>query len=636
MSTTTSPDTLLAETGDRLHTDISAAALCRFVIRYALRRWRGMAAVMLAMFLKIGFDLLKPWPAKILVDHALRNKPMSPLLARLVNALPGSPTGHSLVGWCVAATVVLFLLAWSLGVFSAMSNVAFGQRLALDMAGDLFSHLQRLSLRFHHRRTVGDLIRRVTTDSASVTTIVKDALLPAVSSIASLLIMFAVLWSLNAPLALASMAVVPMLAAVFRRYAEPMLRASYRQQEVDGRIYNVVEQTLSAMPVVQAFSREDEADRVFRQHAHESVNCALATTTVQLKFKVLTGLCTSIGTATVLWIGANQSLAGDVTVGDLLVFLSYLASVYAPLEALAYTSSTVQNAAGSARRVVEVLQADPEVVDRPHARPLSTVAGHVRIENVTFGYEADRPVLRAVSLEALPGQMIALVGPTGAGKSTLAALVPRFFDPWQGRVTVDGQDLRDVRLANLRASVSIVLQEPLLFPISIAENIAYGRPDATREEIIAAARAANAHEFIVALPDGYDTVVGPRGATLSGGERQRVSIARALLRDTPILILDEPTSAIDAGTEALILDALRKLMLGRTTLVIAHRLSTIREADRIVVLDAGQVVEEGTHEQLLQKQGLYSQMHLPSPPAGRGFDETLGREADSGPGGRNA
>jgi ATP-binding cassette, subfamily B, bacterial len=505
--------------------------------------------------------------------------------------------------------VVLFLLGWALGLAAALANVGLGQRMVYDLAADLFGHLQRLSLRFHSRKAVGDTIRRVTTDCGCVAAIVRDALLPVLTAAASLVVMFAILWGLDPLLTLLALAVVPYMVWVFRRYAKPMLQRSYEQQEVEGRMYDVVERTLAAIPVVQAFGGEEEADRRFRHSAEDSVRAALATTDVQLRFKVLMGLATAAGTAVIVWVGAGHALNGELKVGDILVFLSYIASLYGPLEALMYTSSTIQGAAGSARRVLEVLRTEREVADRPGAVALPPAAGHVRVENVTFGYEPGRPVLKGVSLEALPGQTVAVVGPTWAGKTTLVSLVPRLFDPWEGRVTVDGRDVRDVRLASLRGQVAFVLQEPFLFPLTVAENIAYGRPEASRAEVEAAAKAANAHAFIERLPHGYDTRVGERGATLSGGERQRLSIARAFLKDAPILILDEPTSALDAETEGLLLEALRRLMKGRTTLIIAHRLSTIRDADRIVVVREGTVAEAGAHGELLARGGLYAHLH---------------------------
>jgi ATP-binding cassette, subfamily B, bacterial len=586
--------------------DTSASRLFRWLTRYALRRWPGLLAVLATMIVKVGLDVLKPWPMKVLVDHALGEQPLPMSLAGAAAALPGAATREGLVAWSVAATVVLFLLGWALGVARSYADIGFGQRMVYDLATDLFSHLQRLSLRFHSRRSVGDSIRRVTTDCGCVSVIVKDAVLPFVASAVTLAAMFSVMWRMEPRLTLVSVAVVPWMVLVLHRYMTPMLVRSYEQQEAEGRMYEVVERTLSALPVVQAYGREASCDRAFARATDGALDAAVANTVVGLKFKVLTGLGTACGTALIVWIGAQSVLESRLTVGGILVFLAYLASLYGPLEALMYAPSTTQGAAGSARRVLELLDTRRDVEDRPGATPVARLQGHVRLEEVTFGYDAGRPVLERVSLEVAPGRMVAIVGPTGAGKSTLVSLVPRFYDPWSGRVTIDGLDVRDIELKSLRSQVAVVLQEPFLFPMSIADNIAYGRPHASRREIEAAAREANAHSFIERLPEGYDTVVGERGATLSGGERQRISVARAILKDAPILILDEPTSAVDAQTEALLLEAMERLTRGRATIVIAHRMTTVARADCILVLDRGSIVESGTHDELVRHRGVYA------------------------------
>jgi ATP-binding cassette subfamily B protein len=577
------------------------------LLSYARPHWHGLVVVAVTMAVTVALDVLRPWPTKILVDHVLGTEPLTGALGDLLAWLPGPGSTAWLLFWACIGTVLIFAARAVVGMVNAAASVTLGQRMVYDLAADTFGHAQRLSLLYHSRRQLGDLVHRVTVDSYCLQVLIASTLLPLLQSLLTLGAMFFIMWRLEPTLTLISLSVVPFLVALIWIFGRPMKDLGRRRRDLEGRLMAQVEQTLGAIPAVQAFTREERESERFRRTADEAVAAYQRSTAVDLWFKSLVGLVTAAGTAGIMWLGATYALEGRVSVGTILVFLAYLACLYEPLNSVVYTASLVQYAAAGGDRVREVLDTPADVQDAPDSRAVR-LRGDVHFDDVSFAYGSE-PVLKGVSLEAKPGEVIAIVGPTGAGKTTLVNLLLRFFDPSAGRVTVDGHDLRQLKVRSLREQVAIVLQEPFLFPLSVADNLSYGRPSATREEIIAAAEAANADAFIRRLPDGYDTVIGERGATLSGGEKQRLAIARALLKDAPILILDEPTSALDARTETLLLEALERLMEGRTTFIIAHRLSTIRNADRIVVLEAGQIVEEGRHEEMLKQGGLYTKLY---------------------------
>jgi ABC-type multidrug transport system fused ATPase/permease subunit len=574
------------------------------LLRYARPHWRSLVVVLGSMLANVALELLRPWPLKLVIDNILGDDP----IPNALEVLPGVDGPRGLLVWVAIGTVLIFLLGTATHMIYTYSSLQLGQRMTFSLAADLFGHLQRMSLLFHRRRRVGDMIARVTGDSYCVSTLVGDALVPALQALVTLISMFVVMWLLQPTLTLMALGVTPFFILVIKRLGPAIKDRTREQRDLEGSMMSVVEQTLSAVPAVQAFTREDVEERRFRAYADRTVIAYVRATLAGLWFELFAGLVTTIGMAAVIYVGTDLALRGELTAGTIIVFLSYLSSLYEPLDSIAHTTQTVQGAAAEADRVMEILEIEPEIRDRPHAQP-AQVRGSIRYENVTFGYEPHRPVLKEVSLEARAGDVIAIVGPTGAGKTTLMNLLVRFHDPWEGRIVMGGRDLRDLRVESLRRQVALVLQDPFIFPISIADNIAYGRPGASRRDIQAAARAARAEDFIQASPGGYDTVVGEKGATLSGGEKQRLSIARAFLKDAPVLVLDEPTSALDADTETRLIEALERLMQGRVAFVIAHRLSTIRRATTILVLDQGRIIERGTHDELVEAGGMYSRLH---------------------------
>jgi ABC-type multidrug transport system fused ATPase/permease subunit len=578
--------------------------LCSRLFAYAWPHRNRIGAHLGLSVLIALLELLTPWPMKIVVDSVLGSHPLPPALASLLPASV-SLSKVPLLVVAVAAGLGLKALAGALTILETYLNIGVRQRILLALKSALFQHLQRLSFTFHDNRRLGDSIYRVNNDAHCVEDFVASTLHLLTAS-CTLVGMLWIVFRIDWPLALLSAAVAPFLYWSIDFYFKRFNPRIHRVQQMEAESTSIVQETLSNLRVVKAFAREDYEHDRFVEQGDSTVHARIKLTVQQSLFAVTVGVTTAAGTALVLGVGALHVLHGSLTVGELLVVLAYLASIYGPLEAISGTLSSVQTDLAKAERVFEVLDTDADVKDVPGAVPLSTVAGRVTFRDVGFGYRQGVEILQGIDFDVEPGQTVGIVGPTGAGKTSLVSLIPRFYDVSAGRVTIDGTDVRTIQLTSLRQQVALVLQESILFSGTIAENIGYGRMGASPDEIVEAAKAANAHRFIMALPDQYRTQVGERGVMLSGGERQRISIARAFLKGARILILDEPTSAVDTRTEAVILEALERLMRGRTTFIIAHRLSTLRRADQILVLQHGQIVERGRHADLLRSGNLYA------------------------------
>ncbi len=568
-------------------------------------RWLGLAAAVVGIA-GASVGLLTPWPMKIIIDNVVADQPLPKILGI---DLPGLQRNRILLLLStIFASLLLTVLQRLLELHNSYLKVKLNNSLVLSLRSDLFQHAQKLSLSFYRERRLGDMLNRITSQSAAIGKVALSAL-PVTQSAVTLVGMFWIACRLDAELALISLVIVPFLywsIGYYTRKVEPHVR-EIRKQEAGS--LSIISEALSIMPITLAFGRERTEYERFRGHSESTLDARLRLTRRQTRFSFLVNISAAAGIALVVVIGTVHVLAGELTVGLLIVVVSYINSLYAPLQQISGTVSSLQEDLIDLRMAFELLDTEPEIRDAPFSKPIHGCKGHLIFDSVSFMYDGVRQILQNISFEVRPGEFVAIVGPTGAGKTTLISLLQRFYSPNGGRILIDGIDLNQIKLSSLREQISLVTQRPLLFSGTVGDNIRYGRLDAGTDEIANASRAAGLHDFITSLPQGYETQTGEIASRFSTGELQRITLARAFLKDAPVLVLDEPTSALDARTEATIMASVRKLAARRTTLMVAHRLTTVRNADRIVVLDQGRIVESGRHEELMRIPGLYRRMY---------------------------
>ncbi len=567
--------------------------------------WLGLVAIAGESFA----DVLGPWPLKIVLDNVIGHRQSHGWLMRVIQRTAGSTPQRILLFACVAVLVIALLDA-GCTYGEKWVTTTVGQWVTHDLRRRLYSQVQRLSLAYHDQSKTGDLISRVTSDIDSIQTFIVSGLLSIIVDVATIAGMIGVLFWLNWRLTLIAMTVVPVLFAIVYTYTRRVKKFSREVRRHEGKMLSVVQEVLGSIRVVKAFARENYEIHRLEGESLETVEAALKARRLKARLVPAVSIVTGVGTCLVLYFGGTSALTAGVTGGTITVFLSYIKSMYKPMQDISKIMDSYSKADVGYERIREVIESDGEMQDAPDARTAPKLRGDVEFDHVSFGYTAERNILENISLKVAAGTTVALVGPTGSGKSTLVNLIPRFYDATSGTVRIDAIDVRQLKQKSLRDQISLVLQDTVLFSGSIWDNIAYGRPEATSAEIVAAATTANALEFIDKLPQKFDTPVGERGITLSGGQRQRIAIARAIIRNTPILILDEPSSGLDAESEHLVFEALDRLMQGKTSIVIAHRLSTIRNANCIYVIQDGHVAESGTHDELMHREhGVYRHLH---------------------------
>jgi ABC-type multidrug transport system fused ATPase/permease subunit len=579
-------------------------------IRSLIRPYhRTLIVIFLFMVVETAMSLATPWPLKIILDSVVGGHRLAPWMYRLIGPMI---EGGSKVHIAVLAATAFVLIAILNAIASYVDNYyteSVGQWVAHDLRMRTYHHLQRLSLGYYSTHETGAILSTLTTDIQTIQGFASSSTLSILVDMLTIVCMLGLMFWLNWDFTLIAIAVTPFLLLFVSRFKKAVKAATHEVRKEQSQIVAVAQQGLESMQVVKAFGQEKAEEKLLYNVSEATVGAALKARSIKALLSPVVNVTVAICTAVVLWRGAILILAGTMTVGELTVYLAYLARFFKPVKDLATTTNAVAQVTVGVERVRTILDADLIIPDDPNGLEPETLNGEIEFDHIAFGYDPAHPVLTDLSLKIKPGQFVGIVGPTGSGKSTFVSLIPRFYDVQAGKVHIDGHDVRTYKLKHLRNQIGYVLQDTVLFRGTIFENIAFGRPGATKEEVIAAAKLANAHGFISAMPLGYDTPVGERGLTLSGGQRQRIGIARVMIRNSPILLLDEPTAALDSESEKLVIDALEKLMKGKTVIAIAHRLSTIRDADQIVVIQGGGVAESGTHDELMANNGVYAELH---------------------------
>jgi ABC-type multidrug transport system fused ATPase/permease subunit len=580
------------------------------LIRELIRPYRfKLFIILLAMLVETAMSLASPWPLKVIIDNVVGNHKLPHGLDEIVRPMLDHGNKLQVAGLAALAFILIALLGAVASYIDNYFTESVGQWVAHDLRMRTYHHLQRLSLGYYDTHQTGNLLSTITTDIETIQDFASSSTLNILIDLLTIVSMLGLMFWLNWDFTLIAVAVTPFLLFFISRFKKAVKKATHEVRKEESAIVAVVQQGLESMQVVKAFGRQDMEQEALNQVSHATVSAALSARKVKSLLSPIVTITVAFCTAIVLWRGAALILRDAMTVGALTVYLSYLTKFFKPVKDLATTTNAIAQAAVGVERVQAILQTDTILPEREDGASPRFLKGEIVFEHVAFGYSADTPVLTDVSFQIEPGQMVGVVGPTGSGKSTVVSLIPRFYDPTKGVVKIDGRDVRDYKVNPLREQIGYVLQDTVLFRGTILENIAFGRPDATRDEIIAAAQLANADEFIAHMPKGYETMVGERGSTLSGGQRQRIGIARVMVRNSPILLLDEPTAALDSESEKAVIEALERLMKGRTVITIAHRLSTIRDADKIIVISGGVVAESGNHDELMALNGIYADLH---------------------------